>query len=599
VSRRAAVLLPYAVFLLLAAVSWNRWIEPFVDTGRELMVPWRVSRGEALYRDVRFYYGPLAPWLAAAVDSVLGRLLAARIALAALVAVLHLEVLRRLAGRLATGGLAALAASLAVAVAFFLRPGGCHLFPYSLDTSIAVAAATGALLLATSGGSARRDRGAAACLLAALLSRPEIGIAALGALAVERLLAADAAAKRRLTWLGVLPVLAAADVYAAVSIGTPAATLAKEGWLAVFFVPPEFRNVYASFAGVDRPGLRSAELGLALFSLLAVGFWLLLAAIAVARFQVRSAAGGRAASVAAIVALIAVAFVALRPPAAIRDTLGLLPPLVRAVPPLLFAAAIAGGVLRLRDRSRTTIVSGVPDSVLLLSLFFAARLFLAAGYVGPYDGFYLPLPIVVAAAMLLRAAARVPARIDVSPRPAAFPGLIVASLAVFLAARIGALALAYRDPAWSRVVTPAGSLFVTEPVAGATREVLADLERRVPADGSIAGFPEAGFFNWVLGRTNPLAQDQFFPGHLDRAAEEDAIARLRRAPPDAVVLVNVRTAGHGRAAFGKDYLEELDGFLRANFRPAAAFGPGAGSSPRIGDRGFFIEVRVPGGRLRP
>ena len=598
-SRRAAVLLPYAVFLLLAAVSWNRWIEPFVDTGRELMVPWRVSRGEALYRDVRFYYGPLAPWLAAAVDSVLGRLLAARIALAALVAVLHLEVLRRLAGRLATGGLAALAASLAVAVAFFLRPGGCHLFPYSLDTSIAVAAATGALLLATSGGSARRDRGAAACLLAALLSRPEIGIAALGALAVERLLAADAAAKRRLTWLGVLPVLAAADVYAAVSIGTPAATLAKEGWLAVFFVPPEFRNVYASFAGVDRPGLRSAELGLALFSLLAVGFWLLLAAIAVARFQVRSAAGGRAASVAAIVALIAVAFVALRPPAAIRDTLGLLPPLVRAVPPLLFAAAIAGGVLRLRDRSRTTIVSGVPDSVLLLSLFFAARLFLAAGYVGPYDGFYLPLPIVVAAAMLLRAAARVPARIDVSPRPAAFPGLIVASLAVFLAARIGALALAYRDPAWSRVVTPAGSLFVTEPVAGATREVLADLERRVPADGSIAGFPEAGFFNWVLGRTNPLAQDQFFPGHLDRAAEEDAIARLRRAPPDAVVLVNVRTAGHGRAAFGKDYLEELDGFLRANFRPAAAFGPGAGSSPRIGDRGFFIEVRVPGGRLRP
>ena len=47
-SRRAAVLLPYAVFLILVAVSWNRWIEPFVDTGRELMVPWRVSRGEAL-----------------------------------------------------------------------------------------------------------------------------------------------------------------------------------------------------------------------------------------------------------------------------------------------------------------------------------------------------------------------------------------------------------------------------------------------------------------------------------------------------------------------------------------------------------------------
>src|SRR6187397_2623048 len=36
------VLFPYAVFAFLALVSWNRWIEPYVDTGRELMVPWRV-----------------------------------------------------------------------------------------------------------------------------------------------------------------------------------------------------------------------------------------------------------------------------------------------------------------------------------------------------------------------------------------------------------------------------------------------------------------------------------------------------------------------------------------------------------------------------
>ncbi|HEY3171713.1 MAG TPA: hypothetical protein VGK86_03960, partial [Thermoanaerobaculia bacterium] len=496
-SRRAAVLLPYAVFLLLTAVSWNRWIEPFVDTGRELMVPWRVSQGEALYREVRFYYGPLAPWVAAGVDAVAERSLPARIALAALVALFHLEALRRLARRLATDGFAALATSLAVAVSFFLRPGGCHLFPYSLDTSIAVAAATGALLLGVSGGSARRDRGAAACLFAALLSRPEIGFAAIGALAVERLLAGDAAAKRRLRWLAPLPLAAAAVVYAVVSFGTPAATLAKEGWLAVLFVPPEFRNVYASFAGVDRPGLRSAELALALISLVAVGFWLLLAAIASARL--RPAAGRRAAEAVAVAALAAVALVRLHPPAALRATLDLLPPLVRAVPPVLFAAAVAGAALRLRDRSRATIVSGVPDSVLLLSLFFASRLFLAAGYVGPYAGFYLPLQVVVAVALLRRAAATIPAQIEVSARPTAFPGLVAASLAVFLAARIGALSLAFRDPAWSRVATPVGSLFVPEPVAGATRGALADLERRVPVAGSIAGFPEAGFFNWALG----------------------------------------------------------------------------------------------------
>ncbi|MEO8349681.1 MAG: hypothetical protein ABI610_12270, partial [Acidobacteriota bacterium] len=262
-SRRAAGLLPYAVFALLAAISWNRWIEPFVDTGRELMVPARVADGEALYRDVRFYYGPLAPYLAAAVDLLAGRSLPARIALAGLIALLHLEALRRLARRLLPDGLASLVASLAVGIAFFLRPGGCHLFPYSLDTSLAVAAATGAILLGAPGGSARRDRGSALCLLAALLSRPEIGLTAIGALAVERMAGRDGPAKRRLAWLATAPLAVAALVYAALSAGTPAAILSKEGWLTFLFLPREFANVYSSFSGLNRPGLRAAELALA------------------------------------------------------------------------------------------------------------------------------------------------------------------------------------------------------------------------------------------------------------------------------------------------------------------------------------------------
>ncbi|HLN79858.1 MAG TPA: hypothetical protein VK392_01570, partial [Thermoanaerobaculia bacterium] len=193
-TRRAVTFLPYAVFLLLAAVSWNRWIEPYVDTGRELMVPWRVAHGDVLYRDVRFYYGPLAPWLAAAVDLAAGRSFAARIALAAAVALLHLEALRRLARRMLSPSRAALATALVVAVCFFLRPGGCHLFPYSLDTSLAVASATGALLLASSRGSRSREGGAAVLLLAAVLARPELGLAGIGALALERLFGADRAA---------------------------------------------------------------------------------------------------------------------------------------------------------------------------------------------------------------------------------------------------------------------------------------------------------------------------------------------------------------------------------------------------------------------
>ena len=592
-SRRAAGLLPYAVFVLLAGISWNRWIEPFVDTGRELMVPARVAEGEALYRDVRFYYGPLAPYLAAGVDLLFGRSFAARIALAGLIALLHLEALRRLAGRLLPEGPASLAASLAVGVAFFLRPGGCHLFPYSLDTSIAVAAATGAIVLAGSGGTLRRDRGAALLLATALLSRPEIGLAAIAALLVERIAGRDTPAKRRLGWLATAPVAGAALAYAAVSAGTPRAILSKEGWLTFLFLPREFASVYSSFSGVDRPGLRIAELALAAIAFVFAGLWLLVASIAAARARSRAAAAGLAIEVAALAVLAAAAFVALFPPAGLRDTMALVPPLVRPLPPLLLLLALVGTVRRLRDRSRETILAGVPDSALLLALFFSARLLLAAGYVGPYNGFYLPLPIVVGCAVLLRGASRLPRRIHVTPTPSPFPRLVAAALAIFLAARIAALATAYRHPAWTRVDTPAGSLMVPEPVAGASRGALADLGARVPAGGTIAGFPEAGFFNWALDRPNPLAQDQFFPGHLDSAAEEEVIARLRGRPPGAVVLVNVLTIGHGPTAFGRDYLQRLGRFLDEEFRTAAVFGPGAAPPPRIGDRDFFVEVRVP------
>ena len=592
-SRRAGAVLPYAVFLVLALVSWNRWIEPFVDTGRELMVPWRVARSEALYRDVRFYYGPLAPWAAAGVDLLFGRSLAARIALAGLVALLHVEALRRLARRMASPAEAALVASLAVAVCFFLRPGGCHLFPYSLDTSIAVAAVTGALALASSGGSRRADAAAAACLGAALLSRPELGLAAIAAIAVERLFARDAPAGRRLLFLAVAPLAAAAAIYGAVSAGTPLPILKKEGWLTFLFLPPEFRSVYASFAGVDRPGLRAAELALAAIAILAIALWLLLAALAAARARERSATAGRAIEFGALAALGSVAAVRLFPPEEIRGVVDLLPPLVRAVPPVLVTAAAAGVARRLLRRRGAPTFDGVPDSVLLVAAFFSFRLFLAAGYVGPYNGFYLPLPLAVTAILLLRAARRVPAWLAVRQPPASFAGLVAAALVLFLFSRAGALSLAYRHPAWSRVSTPVGPLFVPEPVAGATRGALADLARRVPSGGAMTGFPETGFFNWTLGLRNPLAQDQFFPGHLDEAAESEAIARLERDPPEAVVYADVLTIGHGRAAFGKDYLVRLDGFVRETFVAASSYGPGARPGARIGDPRFFIEVRVP------
>ncbi len=103
------------------------------------MVPWRLAHGERLYRDVHFHHGPLGPYLAAITDGLAGRSLPARTGLYALVALLHVAALDRLARAMLSPWRAALATSTAIAAAVFLWPGG-WLFPFSFDTALAVAA---------------------------------------------------------------------------------------------------------------------------------------------------------------------------------------------------------------------------------------------------------------------------------------------------------------------------------------------------------------------------------------------------------------------------------------------------------------------------
>jgi hypothetical protein len=194
----------------------------------------------------------------------------------------------------------------------------------------------------------------------------------------------------------------------------------------------------------------------------------------------------------------------------------------------------------------------------------------------------------VACAALWRAAEKASGSIGPT-----LPALVTGSLAVLLGFRVLVLADVYRRPGWARVATPAGSVWLTEPVAWTTSLALQDLARRPLPTRTLAGFPEGGFFHYVLGLKNPLPADQFFPGRFDRSGEGELVRRLEQVPPDAVVLVNVHAVGEGARAFGKDYLVELGSVIERDFRFASAYGPGARPGARIGDPSFFIEVRVP------
>jgi hypothetical protein len=344
--------------------------------------------------------------------------------------------------------------------------------------------------------------------------------------------------------------------------------------------------VYSAYAGLDRVPLRLAELALA-----AVVLLVLAALVAgVSAIAARAGAPGWAAPAAVAAACLALAAALLSPPEALAGTLALFPPLVRVVPPLVVGAAAVRLVLvALRRRPRGPLAA-VPDEVLWIAALFAARLLLAAGYAGPYNAFFLPLPLAVAAAGAFGLADRLsPAVGPALPRAAA------AALAVFAAFRAARLAQDYRGREWALVATPAGALRLPEPVASATASALADLPRRVPPEGTLVGFPEGGFYNYVLARRSPLDVEQFFPGRLDSDGERRIASRLAAAPPDALLYANVLAVGEGARAFGVDYNRELDRAARERFGVAAIYGPGARDGARIGDPDFFVEVRVPSG----
>ncbi len=51
-----------ASFLIMAVISWRRWADILVDFGRELYIPWQISSGSTLYKDLAHLFGPLSQY---------------------------------------------------------------------------------------------------------------------------------------------------------------------------------------------------------------------------------------------------------------------------------------------------------------------------------------------------------------------------------------------------------------------------------------------------------------------------------------------------------------------------------------------------------
>src|SRR5512135_2029470 len=67
-----AVLILLVLLAGVSAISWQMWANPVIDGGREMNTPLRLLRGETIYSQVYYLYGPVAPWFNALLYRVFG-----------------------------------------------------------------------------------------------------------------------------------------------------------------------------------------------------------------------------------------------------------------------------------------------------------------------------------------------------------------------------------------------------------------------------------------------------------------------------------------------------------------------------------------------
>src|SRR4051812_2936256 len=58
--------------LAMLAWTWNVCPDPAIDYGREVYVPWRITQGQVLYRDINYFNGPLVPYFDALLFKLFG-----------------------------------------------------------------------------------------------------------------------------------------------------------------------------------------------------------------------------------------------------------------------------------------------------------------------------------------------------------------------------------------------------------------------------------------------------------------------------------------------------------------------------------------------
>ncbi|GMV43865.1 MAG: hypothetical protein AMXMBFR64_55810 [Myxococcales bacterium] len=583
--RRFGPLAVAVLFALLAWWTWGAWPDVLVDFGRELYVPWQLSEGAVLHRDLAWFNGPLSQHFNAAMFRLAGASLSTLVwtnlvLLAALVA-LWWSLLARLAGALA----ATVACCVLLCVFGFAQLVGVGNYnfvtPYSHEITHGLLLGTGALWASVRWDGSRAVRWAAAAgLLLGLcfLTKVEVFLAsALGVATALALAIADRQRPVRGRSLIVGALLGTAALPVVVALVASMPSLGLGGALRSVFGPwahavgsgASDLAFYRSGMGIDEPGQRMLEL-----LAWTVGWVALLGPLSLAGEVLHRR--GLSAPLLAAVAFAVVAAV----------LLGVVAPLrwQSAARPLpLFMVAVAAHqwvVLRRGDPreapgTRAIIALCVFALAMLLKMLLRARVY---NY-----GFALALP-----ATLVWVTALVgwwPRTL--SRRAGAAAVLRAGALAVVLVGVVAQLGTTRGFlHAKTVVVGSGGDSFRADSRGELVNHALETIATLAEPGATLAVLPEGVMLNYLSRRTNPTPYVIFMPLELVLFGEEAMVARFDASPPDWIVLVHKDTSEYGYPLFGVDYAVQLRAWVRDHYEPVRRFG----QEPLVPGTVFGVQV---------
>lgn len=576
------------VGLTMLVLSWRKWPDPLVDFGRELYVPWQLSQGQVLYRDIAYFNGPLSPYFNALIFKIFGAGLMSlawvNIAILAVFTFLAYRLLKFISSRFAAT-VACVCFLVVFALAQYTNTGNYNFIcPYSHEL-------THGLVLSF----------IAVYSLSRYLIKPRTIFIGLVGLCLGLILLTKVE-----VFLAAAPALFVGLILIFLQERPPAARLLK---LLVFFIVglvipstcfvlyfssriPLARAIGSVFAGYgllsssDLTGQRfyRAVAGLDaplenLLTMLRVAGWysLVLAAAVVldwvvGRFEKYRTVNRWISLPPAVVAILWAGFC--------LDWFGALRPL-----PLFMLVIIIGLIIALRragqDQQKRKQLS-ISLVLAILGLTLLAKIVLnVRAY---HYGFALAVP----AAMVLIAAI-----VDWLPsvcnrlfraaessqgRGIIYRALILLLLVVTLIWHFNASRKMFAPRTEQIGQGPDMFLAAPWPKAQAVNQALQTIAERIPPDKTFVVLPEGVMLNYLTRRANSTGHISFMPPDLTIFGRENILTALQKNPPDYVIRVPKGLREYGYRDFS-DCAPQLAHFLETNYSRKRIIGQSRRTTP--------------------